>query len=222
VPADETHSMKRLLGSICLAVLALPGIAQAQLGFRCGTLEALQHDFDIARLKDLDTLSGYIEQYHAQAGKYPFEGDVPYPNYVFIATEEQQQYVRGDPPGEHRKTPAVDFLSEIKAVLGEDVTLPFDPQRVPVNKPNFYIYMVVGDTYFLAVHVHNAFPFAQPVAECYFKVEVTSQLDGNRQGTWPRAELLADPGYVEAVSAAPNRPGYVEDLRQGLGGNAAF
>jgi len=214
--------MRTICPSIVLAVLALPGLAQAQLGFRCGTLEALQHDFDVARLKDLESLSGYIEQYHARAGKYPFQGEVPYPHYVHIATAEQQQYAQGGPPYEHRKTPAVDFLRELEAVLGDDVTLPFDPQRVPVNKPNFYIYMVVGDTYFLAVHVHNGFPFAQEVAECYYKVEVTSQLDGNRQGTWPRAELLADPGYVEAVNAAPNRPGYVEDLRQGLGGNDAF
>jgi hypothetical protein len=200
----------------------LSGVEEIIRRLSSGTSEDLQHDFDIARLRDLETLSGYIEEYRARAGKYPFQGDVPFPNYVFIATEQQQQYAQGGPPYEHRKTPAVDFLRELQAVLGEDVALPFDPQRVPVNKPNFYVYMVVDDNYFLAVHVHNAFPFAQKVADYYYKVEVTNNVDGNRQGTWPRAELLADPGYMEAVSAVPIKPGYVEQLRESLGGNAAF
>lgn len=187
-----------------------------------GTSENLQHDFDIARLNDLEILSGYIEQYREITGKYPFQGEVDYPHYVYIATQEQQQYAQGGPPYRHKITQTSDLIRELTTTLGTEISVPFDPQRVPVNKPNFYIYMVVDDVYFLAVHVHNNFSFTQRVTDYYYKVEVTNNSQGNRPGTWLRAELLSDPDYIEAVSTNPIKPGYVEKLRDSLGGNGAF
>ncbi|WP_417764955.1 hypothetical protein [Shewanella chilikensis] len=216
--------MKRMFKLVLIIAMAFPVTAMAQLFgfFDSGTSEDLQHDFDIARLNDLEVLSGYIEQYHSITGKYPFQGEVDYPHYVHIATQEQQKYAQGGPPYEHKKTPSSDLLRELVSVLGDEISVPFDPQRMPVNKPNFYIYMVVDDVYFLAVHLHNDFPFAQKVANYYYKVEVTSNAIGNRPGTWLRADLLSDPQYIEAASAAPIKPGYVEELRNKLGGNDAF
>jgi len=169
----------------------------ADLGFS-GTSESLQHDLDISRLEDLKVLSGHIEKYRELTGKYPFEGAVNIPNYTLIATREQQKYAVGGPDYNHRKTPAIDFVTELQDKLG-DIEVPFDLQRVPVNKPNFYIYSIVDDVYFLAVHVHNDFSFANKISDHYYKVEVTNRNSGNRPGTWFRSELLSHPEYNAAL-----------------------
>lgn len=186
-----------------------------------GTSESLQHDYDISRLEDLVKLSGHVEEYKKITGSYPYEGDVSIPHYVLIATDEQQKYIKGGPPYEHKSTSARDFVAELRSVLGE-IEVPFDLQRVPTNKPNFYIYNVVEDTYFVAVHVHNDFSFANKVGDFYHKVEVTNQSGNNRKGTWFRSELLAHPEFNAALQAQPYKPGYMDALREKLGGNNAF
>lgn len=196
------------------------GAGPAEPGFS-GTSESLQHDLDIARLEDLKVLSGHIEKYRELTGRYPFEGVVNIPNYTLIATREQQKYAVGGPSYNHKKTPAIDFVSELRAKLG-DIEVPFDLQRVPVNKPNFYIYSIVDDTYFLAVHVHNDFSFANKISDYYYKVEVTNRNGGNRTGTWFRTELLSHPEFNAALQSPPIKPGYTSKLRTRLGGNGAF
>lgn len=80
--------MKSVLKLLFVIIIMLPAISDAQLPdiFGSGTSEGLQHDFDITRLKDLGTLSGYLEKYHETTGKYPFQGEVNYPHYVYVAT----------------------------------------------------------------------------------------------------------------------------------------
>jgi len=203
----------------CVLVVGCTSGGAGNRGSR--TSESLQHDYDISRLEDLVKLSGHVEEYKKVTGSYPYEGDVSIPHYVLIATKEQQKYIKGGPPYEHKSTPARDFVAELQAVLG-DIEVPFDLQRVPTNKPNFYIYNVVEDTYFVAVHVHNDFSFANKVGEFYHKVEVTNQTGRNRTGTWLRSELLAHPEFKAALQAEPYKPGYMNALRAKLGGNNAF
>jgi hypothetical protein len=220
----EGVQMKRDMKWLLFFCLFIPCLSSAGLMdfFRSGTSEDLQHDFDIVRLKDLSTLSGYIEKYKEITGKYPFEGEVNIPHYVHIATKEQEQYAKGGPPYKHKKTSAKDFIKELQSKLGNDIQIPFDLQRVPVNKPNFYIYMVMGDVYFLAVHVHNDFSFANKIADYYYKVEVTNNSNAKSKGTWLRSELLANQSYIGAINVKPKKPDYAEELRNRLGGNNAF
>ena len=216
--------MKQALKIITVLVILIPAISQASLFdlFKSGTSDELQHDFDIARLKDLAILSGYIEEYKKRTGKYPFEGEVPYQHYVHIHTKQQEKYAKGGPPFQHKRTSVKDFITELQSKLGEVIEVPFDLQKVPVNKPNFYIYMVVDNVYFLAVHVHHDFSFANKVADYYYKVEVTNNTKAIRQGTWLREKLLSNEAYVKAISAKPFKTGYAEQLREKLGGNNAF
>jgi hypothetical protein len=216
--------MKRISGVFILLILLIPNISNAGLMdfFKSGTSEDLQHDFDIVRLKDVATLSGYIEKYKEITGKYPFEGDVNLPHYVHIATKQQEQYAKGAPPYEHKRTSAQAFIKELQSKFGPDIQIPFDLQKVPVNKPNFYIYMVYDNVYHMAVHVHQDYSFANKVAAYYNKVEVTNNPDAKRKGTWLRNQLLANQAYIDAVNAKPNKPGYTEQLRSKLGGNNAF
>ncbi|MDB2705431.1 hypothetical protein N9Y67_02695 [Pseudomonadota bacterium] len=192
--------MKQASKYILILALLIPAISNAGIMdfFKSGTSEELQHDFDIVHLKDVATLSGYI------------------------ATKQQEQYAEGGPPYQHKRTSAKDFIVELQSKLGNEIEIPFDLQKVPVNKPNFYIYMVVGNAYFLAVHVHHNYSFANKVADYYYKVEVTNNQNVNRKGTWLREELLANESYKKAIAAKPNKPGYPEKLREKLGGNNAF
>lgn len=216
--------MKQVAILLLLWTFVIPGASHAGgMDFlKSRTSEDLQHDLDIVRLKDLSTLSGYIEAYKKITGKYPFEGDATVPRYVHIATKEQEKYVKDSPPYEHKVTRAKDFLEEFQSKLGNDVQLPFDLQRVPTTRPNFYIYMIAEDTYFVAVHLHHEFSFTTKIADSYNKLEITNNPRARRQGVWLRDALLSDPAYIEAVTAKPNKPGYTEQLREKLGGNNAF
>lgn len=213
--------MKYIVHAILVAFL-LTGCsaAEKQSGFS-GTSEALQHDLDLVRLQDLKTLSGFIEKYREQEGRYPFQGETDLPHYVQIATREQQKYLGQGPPYPHKSTTAIKFVAELQAKLGS-IEVPFDLQRVPVNKPNFYIYLITDDVYFLAVHLHNDYSFSSNVSRFYNKVEVTNSEQAVRHGVWLRSELLSHPEYNAALQAEPYKAGYTTQLREKLGGNGAF
>lgn len=185
-----------------------------------GTSDALQHDFDIARLKDLAVLSGYIERFHALTGRYPLQGASTLANYSFIATREQQKGIT-PPPYEHTRTEVGALLSELQQVLGEDLELPFDPQQFAVTAPVFYMYMIIDDSWFLAAHLYGDYPFANRLDNHYSKVEITNR-DQTGPGQWQREALMNNADYEAAVARQPHQPGYVENLRAGMGGNRAF
>lgn len=216
--------MYRKSKCLTLTIVLLPAISFAGIldFFKSGTSEALQHDFDIVRLNDLVQLSGYIEQYHDLTGRYPLEGETELPHYVHIATKEQEKYADVGPPYSHKRTSAKAFIDELQKELGTDIQIPFDLQRVPTNKPNFYIYMIKDSTYYLAVHVHQDFPFANKIGDYYNKVEVTNYPGTKRKGTWLRSDLIVNPSFVDAIEAIPYKPGYAEELREKLGANDAF
>lgn len=174
-----------------------------------------QHDMDIARLRDLRSLGGMIERYRSRNGAYPLQDGSTIPTIVYIATREQRGSIQGAPPYTHKVVAVRQFIQALREGLGDPVELPFDPQRVAVNRPNFYEYMVVGDTYFLAVHTHEAFGFARKVSAHYCKVEVSNKPIPSRK-VWEYRTLMDDECFVAAASRRPHRPGYIERLRTRL------
>lgn len=213
--------MKYIVQIVLLTFLLVGCSSTEKTSGFSGTSEALQHDLDQVRLRDLKILSGLIEDYRDVTGRYPFQGDTDLPHYVRIATREQQKYFGEGPPYEHKNSTAKQFVSELQAKLG-DIEVPFDLQRVPVNKPNFYIYLVNGDAYFLAVHLHNDFSFSTNISRFYNKVEVTNNEQAVRPGVWLRSALLDHPEYNAALQASAYKPGYTTQLRTRLGGNNAY
>jgi len=165
---------------------------------------------------------GYIEQYKELTGTYPFQKETNLPHYIFIATKDQEQYTKNGPPYKHKRTAASDFVDELKSTLGDDIQIPFDLQRVPTNKPNFYMYLVRDEHYYLAVHLHQNFPFANKIGNYYYKVEISSNKNAGSKGTWLRNKLLAHPPFNAARKATPHKPDYAKSTREKLGGNDAF
>lgn len=211
--------MKRLPPIVgTLVVFFVCGLSVVVSG---GPLEDYQHDMDIVRLKDIKALGALIEEYRSQSGHYPLVGAAEVPNYIFIATKEQKQFIRGKPPYEHVVTDVKEFIKEMEKGLGRKIEIPFDPQRRPVNKPNCYIYMVQGETYTLAVHLHNNYPFARKIKEFYYKLEVSNVPNPNMK-IWAYEALVKNKKFQEAIAEPLLKPGYAEELRKKLREQGAF
>lgn len=166
---------------------------------KTGTSSTYQHDADIVRLKHLKYLGGLIEEYHEETGRYPLQSDDNIENYVNIASFSQKKYTQGGPPYEHRETAVEEFKVVLEKGLGRNINLPFDPQLVPVNKPNFYIYMVKGDQYYLAVHLYDGSGFARKIAPYYFKAEI-SNISVSSQKIYKYNELMNNPEYQKRIN----------------------
>ncbi len=153
-----------------------PELEKAMEDFKkMGTSSVYQHDADIVRLKHLKYLGGIIEEFKEKTGEYPLVNGSPLQNYVHIASSHQQEYAQsGGPPYEHTKTGMREFKKILERGLNRKIDLPFDPQTVAVNKPNFYIYMTERDRYFLSVHLHDGEGVGRKVGPYYYKAEISN------------------------------------------------
>ncbi len=175
--------------------------------------EKYQHDADIFRLRHLKYFGELIAEYHRKTGKYPLQGKSAHQNYVYIAAPHQQKYVKAGPPHKHEVTDVEAFREELEKGLGRKTDLKFDPQKVPVGGPNFYIYMIEGDSFFFAVHLYNDHSFTNPVSNHYHKIEITNK-DFNRRGVWKYKILLADKAFQKAIGEKPYKEGFFLHLEE--------
>ena len=169
-----------------------------------------QQDADIVRLQHLQYYAGLIEEYREKTGHYPFEPHADIRTYVHIANKHQEKYTTGDNPERHRVIDDSDFFRELSAKLGREVEELYDPQYVPVWRPNFYMYMIQGDAYFLAVHTYEAFPFANKVSRNYHKVEISNYSTAANMASDPD-KLFASPEFVDALKRKMWNAAFFED-----------
>lgn len=178
-----------------------------------GTSKEYQDDADIFRLRHLKYMAELIEEYYQKRGKYPLQGDVAMSNYVHIANTFQEEYAKERPPFSHKLTPLHVFIDSLEAGLGRKVTLKYDPQKVPANKPNFYVYLIQDNYYFFAVHLHNSFSFSKYIAPYYNKAEVTN-LSPNTDGQSTLKELLSNKEFVETLEKKAQKEGFFIELEK--------
>lgn len=174
--------------------------------------KAYQHDADIFRLRHLKYFGELIEEYHQKTGKYPLQGDAKTQHYVLVAAPHQQEYAQGTPP-QFKVTGVEAFRSVLKEGLGRDIDFKFDPQKVPVSAPNFYIYMIEGESYFFAVHLYNERSFTNPLGKHYHKLEITNE-EPNRRGLWNLEDLLKDKDFQAAFNETPEKEGFFLQLEE--------
>lgn len=139
-----------------------------------GMEASYQHDADIFRLRHLKYYGELIQEHREKTGEYPLEGESEYQNYVHIAAPHQQKYANKRPPFTHTFTDLERFRKELAEGLERKIDLKFNPQKVPLSAPNFYIYMIDGDSFFFAIHLYNKRSFANPLGEHYHKLEITN------------------------------------------------
>jgi hypothetical protein len=97
--------------------------------------------------------------------------------------------------------------------LGRDIEFKFDPQKVPVGAPNFYIYMIEADSFFFAVHLYNGRSFTNPLDKHYHKIEITNE-EPNRQGLWKLEELLNNEDFQMAINEKPRKKDFFLQLEE--------
>jgi len=171
------------------------------------TSENFQSDADIIRLKHLEYYGKLLTEYHSKTGTYPFVGEVDVPAYVFIASPEQKDDIKGGPPYAHKTADFKYLVEEFENVLKYEIKEYYDPQYEPDSKPNFYIYMVEGQTFNFAVHTHEAFAFSNPIAEGYNKIEITNNANGSPHLTEPD-RLFSSKDFRDAVSRKISKPDF--------------
>jgi hypothetical protein len=176
-----------------------------------GMEESYQHDADIFRLRHLKYYGTLIQEYHERMGKYPLQGQSEYQNYVHIAAPHQKKYASRRPPFTHTFTDVETFRDELEEGLGRKINLKFDPQKVPVTAPNFYIYMIDDGTFYFAIHLYNERSFANALGEHYHKVEITNQ-SMPRRGQWQLDALLKDPDFLSAIDEEPHKEEFFKQL----------
>ncbi len=175
-----------------------------------GTSTDFQNDADILRLQHLKYYAEILDKYKKVTDKYPFQGRNDIPIYVHIANDEQIEFTKKGPPYPHEVIPFNDFVREVESVLGKEINEYYDPQYRPAYKPNFYIYLINSDTFFLAVHVHQPFPFAKKIAKHYYKIEVSNHPTSQNQAILPM-KLLDSPEFNTELSKPVSKPGFFKE-----------
>lgn len=175
----------------------------------CASYQAFQADADIVRLQHLYYWTRMIYDYKKKTGKFPFEGESQQPIIVEIATPEQQQTINR-PPLPAQSTRSVAHLVQKLSVISPDkpIVERYDPQFAPDVKPNFYIYMIDGDAFYLAVHTHQPYPFARQVGPDYYKVEVSNSYDPQTPYILRPQMLFGSTAYQSAVNAPIQKPDF--------------
>jgi len=138
------------------------------------TNKEFQKDADIIRIRHLKYYGELLDEYAKVAGRYPFQGQKDVPLYVYVANDKQIEFTKKGPSYPHVVVPFNEFVQEIETVLGKKINEYYDPQYSLDYKPNFYIYMITGDTYFFAIHVRQPFTFSKKVKDHYYKIELSN------------------------------------------------
>ena len=169
--------------------------------------ELFQLDADIIRLKHLRYYGDLIEEYRAKTGSYPFMEQANVPLYVHIASPEQEKYAQMGPPYKHKKKSFKEFVVLLEQGLQRKVLEYYDPQKVPVDKPNFYIYMANQGAYFLAVHLYQPLDFSTNISTNYNKVEISNTPTKMNRAKNPK-ELFNSESFLAAENKEILKPGF--------------
>lgn len=175
---------------------------------------SFQVNADIIRLNHLVYWGKLLEEYHQKTGHYPFSNQSKFPIYVQIATPQQQSYFKDNqPPAPATTKPTKDFIVELEKGLGRQIDEYYDPQYAPDGKPNFYIYMINGQNYHLAVHTFQPYPFSRYISENYHKVEVSNN-PNKALNIMNFNTLFSNPQFKKALNTPIEKIGFFNQREQ--------
>lgn len=206
----------RYVFSIVAAVLVVGGGWTA-----CPAMAGAEEDYqaaaDAKRIHDVHRIAALIEAYRQAAGHYPFRerfenippGHKAAPLAATITNLQLPEKYRWPPPGSSgRIMPSAEFEAELRAVLGPDIEIPCDPQKIEVYAPNFYQFLTDGQDWFVSANLYSPTGHTLRLAAHYHKYQVGS-VDVPRQkirrfADIPAAELKT--ARIAGERAASNLP----------------
>ncbi len=202
---------------IILMAKDLPSNAQIEQAIKDfknkGTSEDYQRDADIVRLQDINSFGQHLAEYFKKTGRYPLQGKTKLPIYVFLATTEQQKYTKPGPDYPHEIVSLKELLKDMESVLDTSISVPFDPQRYPDSKPNFYIYKTENLFYNFAVNVHHPFSFARKITDNFYKVEI-SNYPNLKQKIFTYDTLVNNEYFQTALKKKIKKPDFFKRVRE--------
>ena len=166
-----------------------------------------QRDADTVRMRHLAYYAAPLEEYHDSTGHYPLQ-DRQMPSLVLVAPTGTET-IEGGPPFPHERVSTAAWFGEMSRVLGRRVAERYDPQLAAVSAPNFYIYVVTPEGYWLTVHPSAANAFTQRNPGGYHEIVVTSHPQPQR--AHHAATLLREPAFQRAVATPLRRPDLFAD-----------
>ncbi|MCD4818898.1 MAG: hypothetical protein K8S23_09425 [Candidatus Cloacimonetes bacterium] len=143
-------------------------------------VKGYQDNADQIRLQHLRNYGDLLEEYYDKTGKFPFQEDYDIPVYITIANEFQKKNANQQLPFENKKISPEQFKQELEKVLEREITLMYDPQKVGVYAPNFYIYNVYQKVFYFAIHLYDEYDYTNNISKHYNKVELTNNEIVNR------------------------------------------
>jgi hypothetical protein len=216
------RTFSSLLLGAALALLSSCAATQ----FEGGTLKPMQEDFDRIRLDHLLEIDSTLREFVHRKGSLPFASLADaVPVVVVIATDDQHQRnregleIRVDrelraengvlPPAPSRVqfVTAAAFVDALQEGLGRPISLPIDPQRVPVNKPSVYLLVLYRGVYDVSAYLHHNVEFARELGPYHNKVALANR-SLPASGNWRREDLLANSAFREFFRKPFNRGGY--------------
>ena len=143
-------------------------------------------------------------------------GEADVPIYTFIATPGQlpKGYPEHGAPYDHKVARIEAFFQILEQGLNREVLEYYDPQYAASNsRPNYYIYLVAGDTYYFAVHFQEEFSFTKNVAKNYNKVDLSNNPNDVNLAKDPD-QLLNSKEFTELINRSMRKPGFFEEREQ--------
>ncbi len=145
-----------------------------------------QKKYDSQRFKDIVAIEKLILSFYKKAGHYPFAKG-PQGKLVDVGITKKKSYHPYD--FGHKQ-----FLGELRRVLGNSVTLPFDPDN------RVYQYASNGQNYWVSTYMfHESPPVTTDQGNHYHKLEIT-----NRPAIWQNQYRLKD--VLRVMKFGPEKP----------------
>jgi hypothetical protein len=156
---DVVRRKTKIIGVIVLlliaAGLAVPIIYRAMD-------RAYQAAMDPIRIEHAERIAALILQYADKTGAFPFQQHTAErPFMVLIGHSQQHEDAFAQEKVLKRGATfanATVLEAELSKVLGRQIVLPRDPQKVPTYAPNVYIYFVVESQMSVAAHLFSPSP----------------------------------------------------------------
>lgn len=145
---------------------------------------------DLERMQDVVEIAGQIERYKKETGDHPYQHwfrDVPpdevaAPVSVHLTDQPLPERYQLPPPGTSGFVDTTEeFLTDMRYVLGRDLTLPFDDRKVvfePPYIPTFYICWFGAEHYFVSANLTEPNEFTHTVRPGFYIFRVGSTDEG--------------------------------------------
>ncbi len=162
---------KRIFTIIFILFILISGCATI-IGPERSIEKAYQAKADKQRIQDVKTIAFLINKFQKKTGYCPMaDGKYPLPVNVPITHRKKYQ----DPGRIQGMVSFATFEEELKRVLGGSISIPMDPQRVPVYGSRLYQYFTDGENCSVAAYLFKGTPLTWKLGKYTHKYELHSK-----------------------------------------------